>query len=653
MNLLKIWLTVALTAMLTLASCSEDTPNELLPDDGNEAHAGNVSLHFQMRLSDSGVPGVARSRADGIPADRTPGTSRENVVNTICLFIYDAESNVLTDYIDLTEGQVQAIQSPVGLVVPVSARKGQKVYIYAVANPTDGMRQSFLLGGKGKDTSFASAHADYWDVINDFVPFSNGGHQSALEGSDNGSIPMTGVFKTEGADGDIITIPDGKTDEDKPLNVSADVSRIVAKMHVLAKSATYNGVAYVNAEDKSATDKPDGGDADKYADWIGWIRFDDVLYLPNGINKSSYIFPQVNESGRLMDCNMNLADYVSNSLFDSRRYDRDFVYYNGLALHEINVINPGRFANAEAFDQARLDKTTGTDDPDRYTRGMYCPENYFDTPADLGFYSGQENAIPMVTHLSIATRLVPKDLAVLTDFPEKLDDFFKAASDAGFSDSFYRSWGITKADIDLEEDAKLWESIKKVYFGEDYKRKNPANNAKYGLSRVFRDDFYMFSSRNIEEANCFINWSLIVRGLWSGDDREFSNGKYPKNTYYVYDTKYDGVSSLADTDWNRKYVYLVAGAVALAKDDNIGIKLYSVPHVGGWGYYYTYIDNNDSTAGGVTPFTASQVTRNTYYLITVNNFGTPGGTITEPEYIKTNTESVNWDYDGRGDLNLH
>lgn len=649
LNLLKIWLSVVLTVMLTLTACSDDTSGELLPDD-EEAYGGSVSLHFHLRLSDGGVSGVSLSRADM----STPGTNRENAVNTICLFIYDADSNELVDDIYLTEGQVTAIQSSVGLVVPISARKGQEVYIYAVANPTEGMRRAFSLGGNVKDIFFASTRSDYWDVIEEFVPDS-GGHQVALENSDTGAIPMTGIFKEDGADGDVITIPDGDTVDDVPLKVTAEVSRVVAKVHMLVVSKTYNidgeDLVYVNAVDISAGDKQTDGKAEDYSGWIGWIRLSDVRYMPNGINKSTYIFPHVNGAGGLMDCNMNLADYVGNGEFDSRLYDRDFVYYDGLSLHEVNVVTPDNFAQAEAFDQSRLDKTIGTDAPDRYTRGMYCPENYFDTPAEMDFYNVQKNAIPMVTHLSIATRLVPKDLLVLTDFPEKLDAFFKAAKEAGFSNSFYKSYGITKDDINLEEDAKLWESIKKDYFGEDYTRKDPVDNEKYGLSQVFRKDFYMFSSRNIKEANSFINWSLVVRRLWSGDDKEFSDSKYPKNTYYVYDTKYDGVSSWSET--GRKYVYLVAGAVALADGDNIGIKLYSVPHVGGWGYYYTYIDNNNSTVGGLTPFTASQVTRNTYYLVTVNNFGTPGGTITDPEYIRVNTEPVNWDYGGRGDINLH
>ncbi len=77
-----------------------------------------------------------------------------------------------------------------------------------------------------------------------------------------------------------------------------------------------------------------------------------------------------------------------------------------------------------------------------------------------------------------------------------------------------------------------------------------------------------------------------------------------------------------------------------------------MPHIGGWGYYYTYLDQLQ-TAQNRTPYTASQVTRNTYYLITVGNFGVPGGSTSQPEYIRVNTEPVGWDYEGKSDIDLH
>ena len=78
-----------------------------------------------------------------------------------------------------------------------------------------------------------------------------------------------------------------------------------------------------------------------------------------------------------------------------------------------------------------------------------------------------------------------------------------------------------------------------------------------------------------------------------------------------------------------------------------------MPHIGGWGYYYTYLDEFGAPHEGRTPYTASQVTRNTYYLITVEKFGVPGGSTSRPEYIRVNTEPVVWDYEGKGDIDLH
>lgn len=634
-ELFKIWFTVALTAVLVLTGCSDDITPGPLPEE-NGAQGGDVLLRFQLRLSDSGVPGV--SRADGTQADETPGTSRENAVNTMVLFVYDADSNKLTDYIDLTESQVAAIQTEAGLVVPIAAVKGQRVYIYAVANPTDAMRRAISYGGKGKDAVSASDYADYWDVINELVPGSDG-HQSTLESSADGSIPMTGVFRITGTTGNVITIPDGHTSEDDPMTVTTDVSRIVAKMHVLASSATYTAggqkVEYVHAEDKTAQDDP----TDEYANWIGWIRLSNVRYIPNGMNKSTYIFPHVNASGALMDMNMNLSAYISGNMFSSRLYDRDFVYYNGLMLHEVNAIMTGHFAQAEAFDQSRLDKTKNNNTAaDRYTRGMYCTENYFDIPADGSFFANYDGSIPAVTHVSITARLTPRNIVVLKDYAARMDEFVKQYE--AKPDQFRATYGLTTDDF-TDADVTRWQTvIKNRYFGNG------------NLPDVYRYDYRIIRTLNEPDAADIIKWSLMANRLWSGDDTDFENGKYPAMTFYVYDTHYDQEAS-AEVVYTQRYLYLTAGAVNKASERNMRIKTYSVPHVGGWGYYYTYLDQLGQVADNVVPYTSSQVTRNTYYLVNVMNIGSPGGTITRPEYIKVNTIPVGWVYGGRGDINLH
>jgi len=625
---------VALAATLCLVGCSDDTFHDLSPDE-DEAQDSKVTLCLRVRMSDSGVPA---SRADGTPANETPGTDRENVVGAMLLLVYDADDNRLIDYVDLSGSQIEAMQSSPGLVVPVGARKGQRVYIYAVANPTEGMRLALSPTDEGKDVAYVSPYTDYRDVMDALVPGS-GGHQTELEASADGSIPMTGVFRVgESGTGNIITIPDGDNTEEDPLTVTAEMSRIVAKMHVLAMSETdatgSSDVAYVPAKDRTAP--ADTGDDSAR---IGWIRLSDVRYMPNGINRSTYIFPHFNSAGNPMDCNMNLTGYDSGGYFNNSLYNKEFVYYGGVSLHQANVINPGYFSQAEEFDQTRLDKTNdNSNSPDRYTRGMYCPENYFDIPTSNGsFFAGYDGAIPMVTHLSVAARLTPCNIVVLKDYASMMDNF--VAQYEANPDKFCETYSLTADDF-TDADVSRWMAIKERYFSAGV------------LPDVYRDDYRIIKTHNESDAADIIKWSLMANRLWSGSDADFENGKYPAGTFHVYDTHHDGVAT-AEVVYTQRYLYLTAGAVNKASGANMKIKTYSVPHVGGWGYYYTYLDQLGQTSGYVTPYTSSQVTRNTYYLVTVRSFGSPGGTITRPEYIKVNTKSVDWVYDGVGDINLY
>lgn len=676
-KLLFLWLIRFIAVAGLLAGCSDDN----FRDDATEqwGPAGDVYIRFRMTIGNNGIPDITRvgeESGTGTGDETTPGTDRENAIETIDLLVYDAESGKLADIVSLKKETIDEITSDNGVVIPIYAHLNQSLHIYAAVNMTPTLRSRLWLDNSGEDISAASSKQDYWDVINDFVPGSDG-KQENLENNVDGCIPMTGQFVTSDNMKSVIIFTEEHKNGKKNLSVTANVSRIVAKVHVLAKSEEHNvvisqkekldingnpvldengktvieyvtePVKYVIAKDYSDKNQS-GTDSDENADWLGWMRLSSVRYIINGTNKSTYLFPQTqtNTDGKTVpkDLNMDLEAYRNGQLFDESLWNRDFNFYDGMSLHSANILNTQYFGKAEAYDEDKLNNTT-TGAIDRYTKGLYCLENYFDTPTDESFYSNLTTAIPSVTHLSIATRLVPRRLAVLTDFPGTLDAFFKEAGDMNYSADFYRKYNITKNDLD-RRDAEHWEKMKKNYFEEN----------KASKTELYRTDFIIVKTDNEYDAESLINWSLIARGLWTGDDTDFENGRFPKNTYYVYDTKYDEISGAANGNYSQRYVYLVAGAVALAKGDNIRIKNYSVPHIGGWGYYFTYIDETqEPPADGktMTPYTNSQVTRNKYYIITVGNFGTPGGTITEPEYIKVNTLSVGWDYAGRGDIHLH
>jgi len=653
-NLQKIWILIALPVALLLAGCTDDVFVSD-PTDMDEDTAGDIYIRIQMNLNGSGVPGFTRADATAGTPDgtTTPGTDRENEINSIDLFIYD-EKNELSDYKHVGKERLTDILTT-GVVVPVFAQRGEKIHAYIAANLTEKMRQLFLLGQTGNALSLTSELTEYRDVIDEFVP-GTAGHQATLQGSQTPGIPMTGQLKTDNEGSYEITIPQTPPTKENPMELKADVSRIVAKIHLLAQTSEHtlasgDKIRYVQARDKGMEEgEPKLRESTEYTDWIGWIRLSDVRYIPNGMNKSSYIFPQANKNPGaypLEDLNMDMSLYRRDFKFDELSYMRDFTFYTGEALHSVNISDTKNMGSAEPYDETRMTNTfSGLSEQNRYTQGMYCTENYFDTPQQGSefheFLNSYDDVIPVITHLTIAARLTPRYIVVIKDYAEAFDSFITKYKDN--PDRIRNDYGLKSADF-TKDDIERWTTVlKERYFptGDD--------------SNVYSEDFRIIKTWNEADAADLIKWSLIANNLWSGDDSEFTNGKYPARTFFVYDRQtFDNNTSglSADDTYKQRYLYLTAGAVANATDQNIRIKTFSVPHVGGWGYYYTYLDQTGETINGATPYSASQVTRNTYYLVNVTNFGMPGGTITHPRHIRVNTTPIGWDYSGKGDINLH
>lgn len=609
-----LWILGLIAATTLFAGCINDSIREDIP--GDKDVMGSVYIRFRMSLNTDGTHGASRAGEGNVtePAtNETPGTDPENRINTVDLLVYDT-TDKLIDIIYLNETQTAAIGSAEGICIPICAQKGQIVRIYAMINMTRAMRDRFTIGC-GLDMSIAAvcSENDYKKVMDEFVA---------------DGIPMTGQFKI-GASGEgdtDITVTDEHPSSDKALQVRADISRIVSKVHVLATPLDAATPTYARALHNSA-------EAATAANSLGWIRMEDVHYMPNGINRSSYILPQANAAGanplsaRFKDLNMNLDNYIADDGFDEQKRNSDYVFLGGADLHQANV--DGIMDPAEAYSAERFGLTTaGSDDSNRYVRGMYCTENYFDMPQNAAIFENYGYAIPMITHVYIAAKLIPRTVLIEKDYKTKMQAFVDEYNVN--HETFQTKYGLSEADF-TQDDATYWDEIKDKLDG------LPLN---HGCLELQPD--------NEEEARFIINSSLKMNGRWDSNASDFETGKYSDGTYYVYDQQYDGSGYEGP-----RYLFLTAGAVAESRGVYITIKARSVPHIGGWGYYYTYIDDNGSTLNGKTPYTASQVTRNKYYIITVSNFGVPGGTITEPEYIKANTEPVDWDYAGSGTIDLH
>lgn len=639
--------------MISLVACRDDIIKEDLTEKEDNL-SKEIYLRFSLNLNDIGASGRF-SRAE---ETKTPGTDMENAVNSIDLLVYDAESGKIKGITGIGTEQIKAMTSPGdGIVTPVTAKEGEKIRIYAAVNLTKEKRQQISYMLKAEDAALSSSADDYWDVINSLIPGSNG-RQATLEANKTAGIPMTGIFVADNTGSDVIDVTSDNATKEHPLHVTANVSRIVAKMHVLARSTrAYDlssgekGVIYVYAKgtvsDQTDTPEDPGND---FANWIGWIRLSNVRYIPNATNKSTYLFPRFNAAGKRTDLNMDLNDCLNGDRFEETLWNRNFVFYSGVPLHSVNISSASHMENAEAYSEDRFYKTCTSDATDRYTRGMYCLENYFDIPGNASFFENYGNAIPSVTHLTIAARLTPRNIVIHKNYSTAITGFIKEFENN--PDNFYSKYRLRPTDFNATDVAK-WNSIYDRYENGTDTSGN-ARKSFTGTANIFRDEFRILRLDSENDAACIINWSLMMNELWSGSDYDFQDSKYPAATFFVYDMLHDGGEAMpADVTWAQRYLYLTAGAAIYTSDANIRIKTYSVPHVGGWGYYYTYLDDTGSTVNGRIPYHASQVTRNTYYLVNVGNFGVPGGTITRPEYIRANTMHVGWDYKGKGNITLH
>lgn len=619
--------------MLTLAACSDDTlGTEPLGED--EEIAGDVYLRIQMNLGD-GAPAMGRTGVTP-SVQETPGTTSENQINSVDILVYDIDDDMLANVIPLDDQQIQLVKAEKEVVVPIFATQGHRVKIYAAVNMTDEMRRQFAFGQPGTDFSISTGENTYQNVINQFVPGSNG-KQDKL----NSGIPMTGQFKiaandvvstSNPANSDVITITRDHIGRDNPLNIVAELRRIVAKVHVVVTMEDPGSATNTYVMSRSAIDP---AQQQRY----GWVSLEDVHYIPNGINKSTYIFPQYDNNGKPMDRNMGLDHYVTTDWrIDQQLWEPDYMFtLNGTLYHNLEdkTATEKIAAQVEKYDKTRLDNTLSgngyplsgddSDYSERYVKGMYCTENYFDTPVNHTFFSQYSYAIPMITHVTVAAKMTPCTILVENDFAEKMDDEqINVAQGDGKTTSSGR---LTPDEIDT------WQkTIRDKYFT------TPDKTTVPGFIKITAD--------SKEDIIYILTCSLKLHDKWSGTP-DYNNNKFPSGTFYVFDQSYEGEYT------GERFLCLTAGAVLTASGDNAHIKSRSVPHVGGWGYYYTYIDNDGSTVNKKTPYTASQVTRNTYYIITVGNFGFPGGTITSPMTIKANTIPVGWDYVGRGETNLH
>lgn len=578
-----VYMFFSLFAMVITGGCREMECVEEI----DSSHARNsIYLNLSLFLND-GSSTVSRATDEG----EIPGTSEENEIHSLYMYIFNSESDNLVYRSNITNLKQSENEYSIKLDID---NIPDKVKIYLAANLTRQQAESIAT----PKSTYKTTATSYTRAINDFAPYEFM-QQFGVEGITPRSIgiAMTGQAvsstETEFNLHDYIT-------PDNPLQLKVGLKRVVAKA-LLTVDAADNSPGSLDGVDYAVIASSN--------DNKGWVRISDIYYFPNGTNKSLYWFEQ-KDADVIMDPNQDLSDYITSTETDSEialntaKYQDDFVYYNQTEQYKLYYA----YYQAKKFDE-------NIDNSNSYTDGMYFLENTFNIPES---YNTQlENyklALPMVTSISIALRYTPKEIYVEKGLYGKLDE------GTGMSASERNTWN------DMKESYTEWKDFEDNLSSEQVKNivfDNEAH-AKFVLTMSLKLNNAYISSTDYA--------NQVVNGTYSGS-------KFPDNTFFAFTPE-------TDVNKNFLYHYYTYGA-----RQNIENPIYYVPYVGGWAYYYTYLDGTDKDENPAK-YSASQVTRNTYYILTLNKITRLGGSKTDPNNIQVNTMVVPWKKGGSLNVDL-
>lgn len=574
-------------ALLLTGGCREQDCVEEI----DTSHARNsLYLNLSLRVND-GSGAVSRA------ADEILGTSDENAIHSLYIYLFNSANGDLVYWADITN-LYQADNTETYVIKLQDINLPENVSIYLAANLTRQQAESIT----SPKATYKTQATSYTSAINEFAPYKYTLIEMTGTTPRDIGIAMTGQA-VSGSDNKEFDLH-GYTSPDNPLELTVDLKRVVAK-----------ALLTVDAADNSEGKKLTAGSLDEVDYAViasknnnkGWVRISDIYYFPNGTNKSLYWFEQENNA----DPNLNLTDYITSTATDTElalnteEYQEDFVYYNQSEQYKLYYA----YYQAQKFDQ-----TT-----DSYTAGMYFLENTFTVPEAMSGYDTQlesyKLALPMVTSISIALRYTPKEIYVESGLYAKLE------TGTGMSASEREEWKNMKSKY---ENDKPWDET----------------SWKDNVGAViFKDeaDAQFVLTMSLKLNNAYISSTEYGNQVTNGT---YSGSKFPDNTFFAFTPE-------TNTDESFLYHYYTYGA-----RQKIENPIYYVPYVGGWAYYYTYLNGDGTNTTNKAVYSDSQVTRNTYYILKLNKITRLGGSKSDPNNIQVNTTVVPWKKGGRLDVDL-
>lgn len=563
-----------------MVACSDSVPSAAAEE--KPVVEGKYYLNLTLRMAD-----IAGSRAADPDLPSTPGADSENHISSLHVFFADdkgGEWKVLPLNVNLSGDDESEIRIPLE-----EGPLPEGITMYLGANLNEEQVKAFM----EKNEPYSLKYDDT-DYVNDLSPYSIG--------YDGDESKQTGIamFCTKPVQ------PQKVEGKYNVYTVSFSLKRLVAKV-LLTCEASEPGGEYAELVQK---------DSEKDKRFKGWIRLDDIWYIVNARNRSTYIMQELidgaaDADANVEDPNMNLVEYV-NEAFKTGQTEES--QYSTMVSANFSYISRDQYRKKPHFRKALRyeEERMGEKSSNPYTEGVYCPENTF-VLADTELTSDLEDKLKtfgtawgMITHVSIMAKFTPCILNV----EYGLFDYIKNHTSQYFDD---------------EKNA-----IEKL---------RPSDASNPSATDVFEID-----CGTEAVAKAMLTGSLLYKAMLSPGTEE----KFPEETYF-YHTEADGSGAY--------YTYGAARIKYDSFDEESPKDLGNyVPHLTGWGYYYTYIDNrseeNKAKTGLFKFYKHGQVERNRYYILNIRSFSNPGASIVGSEYIEVNTKTKDWIPGGEGNITL-
>ena len=542
---------VMIGAVAILCSCRDELRPDLSP-----AQEGKTNIIVNLTVERSGSKSPAsRSPLDPNEDEYTLGfTDAENQINSLTLIMMriDASGNEVFE-------ASRTIPSPADtgndgdydVEFQLETNDRGTKHFYLGAN----LSVEHLASFRTQDKVFDAGEEESGHNIVGALMNVKHSKDDELDGNigEGSNIVMTAPILVENRQD--ITIPSGSTEEtikiDKPVKLTRTVAKILLTC-VPKSDAETDYVKVIDAKDAETNPERDGENT-------GWIKFADVNYMLNVLNRKTYLNYRI-EDDNLIDPNYAMGELISlreegggYGITDLEAYQREFLYYDTQAMVEmlnkdVPTYKEGercivRSATQYDADKMKVDETTNMGNKNHYTEGLYCTENTVYKDMTFANEADFQSAIRYVTtRVMVGAKYTPKVIWDGGDEP------------------------IT---TQTEDEAQG------ILDGKDVD--NPLEPVTYPAGTFWRDS---------------------------------------KGNYYSRAGMKEKLKESPETDFSR--------------------------YDGGWGYYYTYIDENAQNGAISKDQTRWGIKRNHYYILKVEKIVAPGSPFPGNETMRIHSELVDW-----------